>query len=1783
MQTFPDYKIIQTLHRGIRSVVYRAVRKSDKLPVVLKTHTENYPNALLLNRFLREQDIGKRLTGDHLIHYITAHNHGHGVVLVVEDPGSSVLSQLIPKGGMELEQFLIIAVQLARGLASIHDQGFMHKDLKPANIVVNEETLHSKIIDFGLASELPEENLSPIDTNRIEGSLAYMSPEQTGRMNISLDYHTDFYSLGVTFYEMLCGKLPYEEDDKMALVHCHIAVPPPSLKERRKELPDQLCILVERLMAKNPTDRYHSAHGLELDLVACRDQYLEKGKISRFALGKNDFSDRFRISPRLYGRKKELEILLKAFKRASEGQGELVLVAGYSGIGKSSLVREIHKPIVESRGLFTSGKFEQFHDNRPYEALIVAFEELLNNLMSESEDVLAGWRMRLEDALQPNARLLTELFPTLHQLMGPQPEIAQLDPSLAETRFHETFCNLVQVFAHPHHPLVLFLDDLQWADPASMNLLRSLAEESRCCLIIGAYRDNEVDAGHPLTLMLRRLEDQHLPVNSLKLGPLQRRDVARMIADTLNFKPGHVSDLANLVHQRTDGNPFFVNSFLTMLYENDLIGFDRGKREWTWDIDQIQARNITDNVVTMVLERLRGLPPEAHDLLASAGCIGNRFDLDLLAQATEVDPLTIARALLPAIHHGMIAPTRDLFYWVKLIEHADKSKPDPDVLRTSFRFLHDRVQQAACALWTDKVRSERQLAMGRRLFRAYEENPSDSLLFTTINQLNESRHLINRREERIQLAALNQNMAMRARKTLAFKPALDHFAIALELLPEDAWSSCYEMTCSLYQNCAECQATLDNWEEAEPLFETLLQHVREEDRPNICHLLQSCYGEHYYWDKAQDWGRRALALLGQDLPDQNEDLTEATEAARQTFTCLLESWTLEEADFPTAADADTILSIKVWSMLVTHAYLTANMDLHALALFRTVNLMNEKGYLPESALVYSWLTMLYMGQDRYSDAYRLTQMTMRLSEIHPSPEVMVTVSCNLNPALSFGKSRDQILQFLDDNYQKGIQIGQFKDGIHNMGNILNWSWMGGLPLEKLRKKAEEMILVSRRKNYQYSIGYAQIYLWIAQALSSPGRKQTMEQSDFDAQTWAVMQAGHTVSIMHVYQFLHAFWSGWEDKALEYAGPALQALPQFAGYLFWIDVRLCYILLLAQNHTRRSEEEKAADLAEMRTLLDHFQRMARLSPLNYEHKAVLVEAELARLEGSPAIEVSSLYQESATSAAGAGYLHYAALANELHGKFWQGYGRAEYAALHLSEARYLYQRWGAVVVVQRLETQYATLNLATLPGTPNETAGTVDFKSTDSDGLDLYALLKTTRAISEEIELKNLMKVVLQAIVESAGAERGELILSKKGELFIEATATAKWVKVYEDHPATGSGQVPEKMVRFVVRTRETLILDDVSGQARFSNDPYLADNKPKSLLCTPVLHGDVVRGALYLENSLVRRAFTRNRVDVLEILLAQASVSLENARLYAEVQEGKEILEERVKERTRQLKETQRKLVEQARRAGMADIATSVLHNLGNTLNSLVVASQSLQRDLKNSRLKGLNKANALLTKIIEKEDVKDPRMSQLLSYYQQLAGVREEEHHSNLAGLLKIIEQVQMIQRVVADQECYVGRERQDEVLALDMVANEAVGIVEGVLMRHRISLDIQVKDELSVPVQRIKLVHIFVSLFENAVHAMNETPEEKRKLIIKIEKENTHAVVRVSDTGQGIPADLLDKIFAHGFSTRPEAKGFGLHTCANSMAEMGGHMRAESAGTGKGATFVIIFPLDGKKTEAN
>lgn len=1496
--THPDYSVQELIYSGSKTLVYRAYRLLDQRPVIIKLLQNPYPRFSELVQFRNQYTIAQGLSDAGIVQFYDLEVYQNGYALVMEDFGGISLKQWLlelPSAIPSLEAFFPIALQLAEILQVLYRYRIIHKDIKPSNLLINPQTRQVKLIDFSIASLLPRETQAIDNRNLLEGTLAYISPEQTGRMNRGIDYRTDFYSLGVTFYEMLTGQTPFLTEDPLEMVHCHIARVAPPVHEVNPEVPIGLSAIVAKLMAKNPEDRYQSALGLKSDLERCQRQFQETGQIAAFALGERDISDRFLIPERLYGREAEVETLLAAFDRVAQGKSELVLVTGFSGIGKTAVVHEVHKPIVRQRGYFIQGKFDQFNRNLPFLGFIQAFRDLMGQLLSESDAQLRQWQTEILQAIGDNGQVILEVIPELAQIIGPQPAVPELSGSTAQNRFHLLFQRFIQVFTRVEHPLVIFLDDLQWADAASLQLMQILLGEADLgyLLLIGAYRDQEVSATHPLCQTLETLAQQGINQTKLQLLPLDRSSVNQMVAETLSCSSQMAEPLAELVYQKTQGNPFFITQFLKVLHQEGWITFEAQEHHWQCEITRVREAALTEDVVAFMALQIQKLPPETQEVLKLAACIGNQFDLATLAIVAQRSEREVAQDLWSALQEGLIVPQSEVykFYW-----GLEPEVPLTALPPVAYRFLHDRVQQAAYSLIPSDDRAIVHTQIGRLLLAQIPPEQWEARIFELVNQLNYGLDRLETAAEQEELAQLNLMAARKARSATAYQAAYDYSQTGLHLLGEDAWKRCYAQTLALHELAAETAFLLGDYEQMEQWASLVLQSARtllDTIKVQQTRLMAA---------KAQDQlleslqiGLAVLQSLGVEFPAQPtpDDIGQALGHTHQLWA---DRSPLSLIDLPRMEDPERLAAMEIMTVLIPSAY-RAMPALLPLLIAKQVDFSIQSGNCQTSIFSYGDYGVILCGViGDLESGYAFGQLALAVLEKLQATTCKSRVGYIVNYFISHWKEPlHQLLEPLRRAYQHGLETGDFECVALNAHAYCYYAFCAGQELTGL---AEEMAAYHQAIAPLKQMGHLK-YLTIAQQTVS----NLLGETDIP---WELTGTMYQPQVSQLQDNAHcdrneAFQFYCNQTLLSYlfeqyeqaAHQATQAEQYLDGGIaqFPLTFYAFYdALIQLARYDRVPPEQQSPLLDRAQKQQAKIQQWATLAPQNQQHRWELIEAERLRVLGNRSTAIEH-YDRAIHLAQENGFIQEAALANELAAKFYLSWGKERIATVYLQDAYYGYARWGAKAKVKALETQYAVLLPAMqiwgrsrpLPSTLQQSQ-TSSSSSGSTEWLDLAAVVRASQAISGALLPDQVIVTLMQLVLENAGAEQGALILHKADQLMLVSQCRSGQVCDLRMQPLESEVPLPVSVVNWVFRSGETFVSDDMQVETRFAGDPYVNQHQPLSVLCLPLIKQQQPIGVLYLENSLTRGAFTSDRVRVLNVLCAQAVISFENASLYENLQ-----------------------------------------------------------------------------------------------------------------------------------------------------------------------------------------------------------------------------------------------------------------------------------------------------------
>ncbi|MBN4006249.1 ATP-binding sensor histidine kinase [Nostoc sp. LPT] len=1825
----PGYHITEELYNGSRTLVYRGYRETDSLPIVIKLLKNPYPSLGELLSFRNQYTIAKNLNSPLIIQTYSLEPFQNGYALVMEDFGGISLKNYFTSPETRyiasLQQFLEIAIALCNTLDILYRARIIHKDIKPANILINPETKQVKLIDFSIASLLPRETQNIQNANALEGTLAYLSPEQTGRMNRGIDYRSDFYSLGVTFYELLTGQLPFISDDPMELVHCHLAKNPIQIHQINPNIPLIISEIISKLINKNAEARYESALGIKHDLEVCLSQLKATANIEYFTLGERDISDRFTIPEKLYGRETEVSILLQTFEKVSLGATEMMLVAGFSGIGKTAVVNEVHKPIVRQRGYFIKGKYDQFGRNIPFSAFVQAFRDLMGQLLSESDAQLQTWKTKILEAVGENGQVLIDVIPSLKRIIGKQPPVTELSGTAAQNRFNLLMQKFVQIFTSQEHPLVMFLDDLQWADSASLKLLQLLMSGTGYLLILGAYRDNEISPAHPFILTVDEIVKTGAVVNTITLQSLSLADMNQLVADTLNCKLSLAHPLTELVVKKTKGNPFFATQFLKALYEDGQITFDppqsptpltkggqRGVQGgWQCDIAQVRALALTDDVVEFMALQLQKLPNQTQNVLKLAACIGAQFDLNTLAIVSEQSLEATAADLWKALQEGLIIPNTEIY---KFFIQSDSASVSDAAANPTYRFLHDRIQQAAYSLILDHQKQITHLEIATLLLRNSSETHRQERIFDIVGHFNLAAELITEPHARYEFATLNLQAGKAAKAAAAFDAAFMFVSKGIDRLPDTKWQDNYPLTLALYDLGAGVAYLCSQFEQTDRLIASILQNARNlldqvsaYETKILSHIAQNQIQE------AVSIGLDVLRQLGLKLPKQPTKIDVLLGLAK-TKLILGNKKTAELIDLPKMSNPKALAIMRILSSAASATYICAP-QLMPLFVFERINLSVRYGNTPLSAVAYAWYGMILCGVVMDIEAgYQFGQLALQVLERFNATDLKAqTLFINCILISHWREPVKDSIPLLLEAYQTGLETGDVEYATWAAGMYSYNQYCTGKYLSDTEQTMRSLLSAIAPLNQKNGLIYLQLHHQVTlNLLGHTNNPSILSGESYQAAEVIPMQQatkdhlGLFMSYVHQ-QYLHYLFEEYAE-AVEKAKVAKLYLDSSVSSLGTVLYYFYDSLARLAVYPKVSSSERQQLLKQVKANQKKLQKWAFYAPSNYQHKFLLVEAEQHRIL-KKYLEAIALYDRAIQLAKENQYLNEEALANELAAKFYLDWGKEKIAQVYMTEAYYCYTRWGAKAKVIDLETRYPLLILAILQKqqpsfTPTETMipvfsqtiqSSIVSNTSLSEALDLATILKASQSLSSEIELEKLLSILLEIILKNAGADKCALLMPSCDDRWvIEAFSQLEHPTIvlrsrngadalslsFEDHQT-----VPVTLINRVKNTLTLAVIDNALIEPTLAADPYILRHSPKSIICAPILNQSKLIGILYLENNLTVGAFTSDRLQVLKLLTSQAAISLENAQLYRQLEEYSHTLERKVEERTQEITQkatqlestleklysTQAQLIQSEKMSGLGQLVAGIAHEINNPINFIYG---------------NLEPASEYVASLIELNNL----YQQL--YPQPLPEIAEKMAEMELEFLVNDLQKLLSSMRVGADRICQIVLSLR-KFSRLDESEIKPVDIHSGIdstllILQHR--LQNNSKDTEIAVIQKygqLPLVNcyvsalnqVFMNIINNAIDALKTSDKNRQPtIVIKTElKESNKILISIADNGIGMSKSVQNKIFNPFFTTKSvgSGTGLGLSTSYSIVVEKHGGQLSCISTPGEGTEFFIEIPV--------
>ncbi len=1495
-----DYKIMQTLYHDQNYIVYRARHKETALSRILKVLKKKSAFHLkYLHGLQNEYELLCRITSDYVVKPIDFITTGDFSILVLEDIDGHTLKEEIQSAPLSLAGFQVISGQLMEAISAVHQQDIIHRDINPDNIIWNPVSAKINLIDFDIATKFNPKISYNGNPDSLEGTLSYISPEQTGRVNRRVDHRSDLYSLGITFYEMITGVPVFEYENPLEIVYAHLARAPLPPHELNTTLPDTLSCIILKLIEKNPRKRYQSVQGLQYDLFRAFENVE-----AAFTLGEKDYTGKLQVTETLYGRVDERSSLLAAYHRLGQKKREVVLVAGLPGTGKTSLVSELHKPITRDQGYFLSGKFDQLQRSVPYSALGLALGQFCDLLLSEPQDVLDQWKARILNAVNPLGKLLTDIVPNLVEIIGQQPDIPEIGGDQAMGRFNHVFSSFLKAVATEEKPVVLFIDDLQWADLESLSVLSLISEdiENSYLLVIGAYRDNEITTGHPFLPFIQRLAENDVQVTTIHVGNLTPADVKEWLAHTLrsDTDPAATEDLADLIFQKTGGNAFFFNQFLKNLHARGLLSFDFKYRRWSWDTAEIRALNITDNVVNLLVQKIELLSDEIQGILRLAACIGQAFELSTLSVISGRSTGALALLLEAALIQELIQAEGE----------------------TRYKFIHDRVQQAVYTMIDLSTRQKLHLSIGRLLLnsmalpdRFHEIKEAGNVLFNVVNHLNMGMEWICDSDEKLILVRLNLSASKKAKRSAAFKISTDYIRTALALLPENHWQNHYDLTREIYDQAIQCDFLSRDTEQLEAHIDTVLSSAVSVSHRCVAHeyRIMNLIAQNQHLLAAEKI-LEIFTSLGVSIPTEPEPSHIGREI-KGTQT-LIERYGMDNIiNLPPMDDPETRLILRLYYTGATAFMFSKYQNILPLLTSRMTALILGNGLCPETPYVLCLYGTVRIVAGDISGAYKIGNIARELIENRLCDDAMRVRSITPFYLYIAGNRQHyrEVSQSLIDLHPFALNAGDYVYGGYIIAHYMAFLARSGTPLSVWHEK---LIFIRphlslQKERIMLALFASDIHL----NAELTGQVLPSEIIELDFEKISSGLPPDALRLCRMCEYLMRVKSAFiferndrlsSDVAIfEENWSRIRARLTYITSDYYLYFTLAYLHLYTVTE---DEKEKASFLTKAAAGLKVMKNWAIIGSTNFSHKYHLLQAEMHRIQGD-FCQAGEHYDRAIEKAIENAYINEAAIANELAARFYMHNGRDRIASLYFSEARACYQQWGAAAKVFHLDTNYPKYTgHSTYPGKTDMNFTTGNVAGTSAGHLDIATILKASQTLSREVQLPQLLDRMLRILMENAGARTVVLIRNQDGRLLIQGDGRLETgTQVLQALPVDDSRNIPLAVIHFVARTRETLVFENLSRSPGYGSDEYITRHQPKSAVCFPIIKQTELTGMVYLENNLIEGAFTPSRLEVLSMLSTQIAISMENAELY-------EDLEEKVRQRTHDLHRVHEELEESHRK-----------------------------------------------------------------------------------------------------------------------------------------------------------------------------------------------------------------------------------------------------------------------------
>ena len=1828
-----DYKVVEKIYESSNSIVYRAFKENDDKTVILKLLNYEYPSEERVAQFKYEYEILENIDIDGVVKEYGLKEYNSSYIIVFEDFGGEAIRSIKFKS-WSLRDKLELFIKIIDIMEEVHSKRILHKDITPSNILLNRETGEVKIIDFGSATKLTKERALVGNERTVEGTLAYISPEQTGRMNRAIDYHSDYYSLGATFYEVLVNQKIFPHIlEPIEIMHHHVAKEPKALYQIDKEIPVAVSKIIMKLLAKNPEDRYHSALGIKSDLDNCINQLDKNGFIEDFDIATKDKLSKFQIPQRLYGRKKELSNLIATYERVCNGGYELMLISGFSGIGKSALVNELQKFLLEKRGYFISGKYDKYRRNTPYSGVINAFKELIRQILAEDNEKIESVKQKLKAKLGINGRVITNVIPEVEILIGKQPPIEDLPPLENQNRFNFVFKEFVTSFINEESPLVIFLDDTQWADNASIELIKTLSttENNGYILLICSYRSNEVDKLHPFEIAIRELKKYDISIKGIVVSPLNLENVNEFVANTLKLDLISTEELSSLIYEKTEGNPFLITEFLEQLYEKKMIVFNDRDFCWQWDLEKIEKAGFVSSISDMTVERIKNRDENTLKLLKLGSIIGNVFDYITVLEIDRTQKQQMIEGLWSALQDGFILPLDNSYKYLQSTQVNPK-----------FKFSHDRIRQAAYSLIEDEEKKGLHLQVGSILKENVNEVDIENRVFEIVVHLNLSRELINDEDDIRELAELNYIAGKKAKRSSAFVSALQHFKLAIELWGDKIWTHDIDLAIGLYTDAAEASYSCGEYDIMENyiamIFENssnYLDKIKPYEIKILSFLAKNKTRE------AVELALEALRPLGVSFPSKTSKVYTLYKLIMFRFKRLLYGKSIESfADLPDIQDKEREAEMRLLSTAASSAYLSAP-QLFVLMLLEQLEISMKYGNSVQSPFAYCTYGVILCGLIGDIDTgYKFAKTGLSIVEKSENNELKGRTLVAANIFVTHWKDKlDDILRQLMEAYIHSLESGDVE---YAAWALLCHGFHSFFAGKKIKNVSSELITSAQKikkelKQYKQYNSICTFIQLIKKLSKYEGDKTVLSDETYDENRMLKVyeDTNDRNGLYYIWSnkmILSLFFQNYNSavefskSAHEYIDSVLSTI-NYPVYYFYST--LAYLAIY--------EELENKDKKNIYKNLRKLKGWSKHSPHSHSYKYYLLLAEIYRIKNKYE-KAADFYDLAINQALENKFIHDAALANEFASRFYKSRGKGNIAKAYIFEAYYLYKKWGAHEKVLDLEEKHFYLKKVYREQSVSISSDT--YSQTATKLFDIDSIIKISNLLSSEREYEKLVKKMMKIVMENTGAQKGFFLVRGGDKLFVKAEANISNEDciVMDDMGLDAfENYISKSIVNYVFRTEESVVINDGINDNFFPNDPYIKEFRPKSILCIPVLTQNKLGGILYFENNLITGTFTKDRIEILQIVASQTAISLENINLYKnledKVKERTELLNERTGELEEayeeltvamdNLKQTQDQLIQSEKMAALGSLVAGVAHEMNtpigaakasiedithtfDSLTELLELFKQLKPEIADKLCdlikQGLSN-NILLSTREERKYKRNLRFSleegeveeaALIANYLVRMGIYNNSDElkalykeKNLVAMLRVasdwavqrknVENIRLalnkMSKIVFALKTYSHFNEIEEKSYISVQDGlETVLIIYHNQLKRGIELVRNFNQVPQIFGYHDQLSQVWTNIIHNAIQAMSA----KGRLIVDLEEEHGHVVVRFTDNGPGIPKEIMPRIFNPFFTTKEkgEGSGLGLDICKRIVEKHSGRIEVESQ-PGK-TVFTVYLPIN-------